>query len=277
MCMSASAAHAYIRTALRLSGGKRQDMRSIDRLTLCIPMYNEASIIADTVRTLTAALEKYRESGAYGSWELIVSDDGSTDGSADIVRSLGLDGVRVCGYEHNRGKGCAVRTAMLEASRGDCSRGHVIMFTDADLAYGTEVIDRFARAFAQHDDTDIFIGSRNLSGDGYDSYTFIRRIASKAYIRLLCIVGGFKLSDSQCGCKAFRAPTAERIFSLAGTDGFAFDFELLLLAGRLGKRIGEIPVSVINHRESKIKLSRDVIKMTHDLFKMKRRVARIKL
>ena len=252
-------------------------MRSIDRLTLCIPMYNEASIIADTVRTLTAALEKYREGGAYGSWELIVSDDGSTDGSADIVRSLGLDGVRVCGYEHNRGKGCAVRTAMLEASRGDCSQGHVIMFTDADLAYGTEVIDRFARAFAQHDDTDIFIGSRNLSGDGYESYTFIRRIASKAYIRLLCIVGGFKLSDSQCGCKAFRAPTAERIFSLAGTDGFAFDFELLLLAGRLGKRIGEIPVSVINHRESKIKLSRDVIKMTHDLFKMKRRVARIKL
>lgn len=252
-------------------------MSSIDRLTLCIPMYNEASIIADTVRTLTAALEKYREGGAYGSWELIVSDDGSTDGSADIVRSLGLDGVRVCGYEHNRGKGCAVRTAMLEASRGDCSRGHVIMFTDADLAYGTEVIDRFARAFAQHDDTDVFIGSRNLSGDGYESYTFIRRIASKAYIRLLCIVGGFKLSDSQCGCKAFRAPTAERIFSLAETDGFAFDFELLLLAGRLGKRIGEIPVSIINHRESKIKLSRDVIKMTHDLFKMKRRVAKIKL
>lgn len=275
--MSACAAHAYIRTALRQSGGKRQDMSSIDRLTLCIPMYNEASIIADTVRTLTAALEKYRESGAYGSWELIVSDDGSTDGSADIVRSLGLDGVRVCGYEHNRGKGCAVRTAMLEASRGDCSQGHVIMFTDADLAYGTEVIDRFARAFAQHDDTDIFIGSRNLSGDGYESYTFIRRIASKAYIRLLCIVGGFKLSDSQCGCKAFRAPTAERIFSLAETDGFAFDFELLLLAGRLGKRIGEIPVSIINHRESKIKLSRDVIKMTHDLFKMKRRVAKIKL
>ena len=93
--MSARAAHAYIRTALRLSGGKRQDMRSIDRLTLCIPMYNEASIIAETVRTLTAALEKYRESGAYGSWELIVSDDGSTDGSADIVRSLGFDGVRL--------------------------------------------------------------------------------------------------------------------------------------------------------------------------------------
>ena len=194
--------HAYFRTALRLRsfvalGGKRQDMNSINKLTLCIPMYNESSIIADTVKTLTAALEKYREGGAYRCWELIVSDDGSTDGSADIVRSLGQSGVRICGYEHNRGKGCAVRTAMLEASREDGSPEHVIMFTDADLAYGTEVIDRFARAFAQHKETDIFIGSRNLSGDGYESYTFIRRIASKAYIRLLCIVGGFKLSDSQ--------------------------------------------------------------------------------
>ena len=283
ICISAPAAmHAYFRTALRLRsfvalGGKRQDMNSINKLTLCIPMYNESSIIADTVKTLTAALEQYREGGAYRRWELIVSDDGSTDGSADIVRSLGQSGVRICGYEHNRGKGCAVRTAMLEASREDGSPEHVIMFTDANLAYGTEVIDRFARAFAQHRDTDIFIGSRNLSGDGYESYTFIRRIASKAYIRLLCIVGGFKLSDSQCGCKAFRAPTAEQIFSRMETDGFAFDFEALLLAGRLGSRIGEIPVSVINHRESKIRLGRDVFKMAHDLFKMKRRVSKIKL
>ena len=61
------------------------------------------------------------------------------------------------------------------------------------------------------------------------------------------------------------------------TVGFAFDFEALLLAGRLGSRIGEIPVSVINHRESKIRLGRDVFKMAHDLFKMKRRVSKIKL
>ena len=102
ICISVPAAmHAYFRTALRLRsfvalGGKRQDMNSINKLTLCIPMYNESSIIADTVKTLTAALEKYREGGAYRRWELIVSDDGSTDGSADIVRSLGQSGVRIC-------------------------------------------------------------------------------------------------------------------------------------------------------------------------------------
>ena len=76
ICISAPAAmHAYFRTALRLRsfvalGGKRQDMNSINKLTLCIPMYNESSIIADTVKTLTAALEQYREGGAYRRWEL---------------------------------------------------------------------------------------------------------------------------------------------------------------------------------------------------------------
>lgn len=247
-------------------------MGKTEKFTLCIPMYNESSIIAETAKTLAGCMKKFYDDGLFDDYEIIFSDDGSTDGSAGIVEELGLDRVRVIGYPDNRGKGCAVRTAMLEAVGEAPQTGHVIMFTDADLAYGTDVIGIFAKAFTENEDKDIFIGSRNLARNGYEGYTFIRRIASKAYIKLLCLVGGFRLSDSQCGCKAFRATSAKDIFSRCEIDGFAFDFEAILYASRLGYPIGELPVTIINHRESKIRLWRDVFKMTLDLFRMRRRV-----
>ena len=223
-------------------------------------MYNESSIIADTAKTLSAYMEK-----TFDDYEIIFSDDGSKDGSADIVKSLDLPNVRVVGYESNRGKGCAVRTAMLAAM------GDAIMFTDADLAYGTDVIKRVYDIF-ERKPTDIVIGSRNIHKDGYEGYTLLRRIASKTYIKVLCIAGGLKLSDSQTGCKAFSKKATEDIFTRCEVDGFAFDFEAILWAQKLGYKFTEMPVKVINHRESKVRIIRDTVRMLKDLRKMKKRI-----
>ena len=226
-------------------------------------MYNENGIIAETARTLSAYME-----ATFDDYEIIFSNDGSTDGCDKTVEALGLPHVRVVGYVRNRGKGCAVRTAMLAAE------GDIVMFTDADLAYGTEVIGRAYDTLAAHPDADILIGSRNLSSDGYEGYTFIRRLASKAYIKVLCLVGGFKLSDSQCGCKAFRRDAVQRIFTRCEVNGFAFDFEAILWATKLGMTFSEMPVKIINHRESKVNVLRDTVKMLRDLRRMKKRIKR---
>ena len=137
-------------------------------------MYNELSIIKDTAKTLSDYM-----AANFDDYEIIFSNDGSKDGCGKAVEEMDLPCVRVVGYEQTRGKGYAVRTAMLAAE------GDIIMFTDADLAYGTDVIKQVYDEFATHPEADMVIGSRNLHKDGYEGYTFIRKLMSKTYIKVL--------------------------------------------------------------------------------------------
>lgn len=234
------------------------------KISVIIPMYNEEKIIAETARTLSDYMSALFEPNEY---EIIFSDDGSADASRAIVDNCGLPCVRTVGYEKNCGKGRAVRNGMLAAA------GEVRIFTDADLAYGVGVIGEAYDAMCRNSDADMLIGSRNLRSDGYAEYTRLRRLMSKVYIKVLCAVGGFKLSDSQCGFKAFRAETAEAVFGECTVDGFAFDFEAILRAQKRGLKITEMPVKIINHRASAIRPVRDALKMLRDLRKIKKDIS----
>ena len=242
------------------------------KISVCIPMYNEAAIIAENAQKLWAYMEEnFVTPEGERDYEIIYSNDGSKDGCDKIVESLGLPGIKVVGYENNKGKGYAVKTAML-ASVGD-----IVMFTDADLAYGTDVITQMVDTFDANPDSQLVIGSRNLSEDGYSNSTLIRKIASKAYIKVLCIVGGFKLSDSQCGCKGFRRQAVDQIFPRLEVNGFAFDFEALLWASKFKYKITEMPVSIKVHGESKVRIVRDTLKMLRDILRMKKRINKVKI
>lgn len=242
------------------------------KISVCIPMYNEANVIDDNAKRLWAYMEEnFVNADGVRDYEIIYSNDGSKDGCDKIVEALALPGVKVVGYENNRGKGFAVKTAMLASS------GDIAMFTDADLAYGTDVIKQMVETFDANPDSNLVIGSRNLTEDGYSSYTLLRKIASKAYIKVLCIVGGFKLSDSQCGCKGFRREAVDQIFPRLEVNGFAFDFEALLWASKLKYKITEMPVSIKVHGESKVRIIRDTAKMLRDIIRMKNRINKTKI
>ena len=241
------------------------------KISVIIPMYNESSIIEDSLKQFQTYMEK-----TFEDFELIFVDDGSKDGCSEVVKAAEgkLKGVHLVRYEQNKGKGYAVRTGMLAAE------SDIAMFTDCDIAYGVDVIKNVYDFFANDNEkvkngqqrTSVVVGSRNLTKDGYEGYTFIRKLASKIYIKVLCITAGFKLSDSQCGMKGFRTEDAKKIFSECETDGFAFDFEVLLTAKSKGMKMDEIPVKIINHRESKINVVSDTFKMLGDLMRIKRRV-----
>ncbi len=231
------------------------------KLSVVIPMYNEASIVADTVRTLDAAMAEKLPADAY---ELIFVSDGSADDCAEIARSMTADhpALRVMEYQPNRGKGCAVRTGVLAA------KGEFVLFTDCDLAYGTDLILDFLARYEQGG-CDVIIGSRPMGG--YDGYPFLRKLMSKTYLKVISVAAGFKLSDSQAGIKGFSQKAAKAIFGECEENGFAFDLEALMEAERQGFAVAELPAVIVNHRESKVSPIRDAVRMLKQVRKIKKR------
>ena len=207
------------------------------------------------------------------SWEILFSNDGSKDGCAAVIAEYSEKDprVRLVGYDDNKGKGCAIRTAVLAAE------GDYILYTDCDLAYGTGIIRTISEKLAS-DGSDIVIGSRNISKDGYAGYTFLRKLASKTYIKVICLAAGFSHSDSQCGIKCFKGDAARRIFATCSINSFAFDLEALMTAEAMGYTVTEQAVSIINHREStsKVHLFKDTMKMLRDIRQIKKRLKKQK-
>ena len=237
------------------------------KISLCIPMYNEERIIEDTLDTVSS----YMKNTFIDNYEIIFISDGSKDDCAEKVKNYNDSHVRLISYEQNMGKGYAVRQGVLS------SNGDIVMFTDCDLAYGCDVIKRFYDEMTEKG-ADVAVGSRNLDKSGYEGYSFLRRLVSKAYIVFLSVIGGLKLSDSQCGCKAFSGKMGKKVFSHCEINRFAFDFEAIMIATKAKAKIIEIPVKIIqNNSNTSMNIVKDSIKMMKDILKMKKRIKKLEL
>jgi dolichyl-phosphate beta-glucosyltransferase len=234
-------------------------------LSVIIPIYNEEERIVNTASLLAHYLRK-KELG----FEVIISDDGSRDGGPQLVRDKFRDvgEVRLIREKNNQGKGAAVRRGVLAA------RGDLVIFTDADLAYPVETIDRCVEALERYD---IAVGSRNLPESSIEiTPTWLRRLTGPVFKTIVrkTVLPGF--TDTQCGFKGFRSQAAHEIFLNCTINGFAFDVEVLALAQRFGYSITEMPVSLqLDSSDSQINLVTDPLLMVGDLLRIKRRLRRL--
>jgi dolichyl-phosphate beta-glucosyltransferase len=224
-------------------------------LSVVFPCYNEAERLPATLQAYLAHLSR-----AAGEVEVLVVDDGSTDGTlaAAAAVAAGDPRLRLIRTGPNRGKGFAVRTGMLAA------RGDRVVFTDADGAYAPGEADRVAGALA---DAPVAIGIR---GPDEDSDGVARRVASRACSLAMRGLLGLPFHDTQCGLKGFRRDAAQAVFSRARLDGFAFDAEALVLAGRLGLAVAEVPVRAQRRAGSKVRVLTDGRRMLAQVWAIRR-------
>jgi len=229
--------------------------------SLVIPAYNERKRIepclrsvADWVRTLPGGWE----------WEVILVDDGSTDGTKGIARQLAAElglTLQIRRHEVNRGKGCALREGVL------ASRGNPILVSDVDLSTPLTEWVKLAERLPTHP---VAIGSRALQENLVRrKQPFYRRVLGKAgnlLVRAFAVPG---IRDTQCGFKLFRGDVGRDLFGEARVDGFAYDMEILFLARRRGIRIAEVPVLWFNSPESKVSLFRDALPTLWDLVRLR--------
>ena len=231
-------------------------------VSVVIPVYNEEKRIEETAKILDSYLKTLPD-----DYQIVFSNDGSVDSTFEKAKKLSESNshIKAIGYNENKGKGSAVRHGMLAAD------GDIILFTDCDLAYGTEVIGKALEKF-EETGADIVTGSRNLNAESYEGYTFLRKIMSKVYFKVISTAAGFKLSDSQCGFKCFRKKAAHDIFAECEIDSFAFDLEALMKAQNKGYTIAEMPVKILqnDNGESKVRVVRDTFKMLGDIRRIKK-------
>jgi dolichyl-phosphate beta-glucosyltransferase len=221
---------------------------TVPRLSVVVPAYNEA-------RRLPPTLARIRAWAASRDFpvEIVVVDDGSADGTADVARAelAGTDH-RVLVHPENRGKGAGLRTGMTAAA------GEFVLFTDADLSTPIEEADLFLAEHARG--TPVVIGTRK-TGDARVSVrqSLVRERMGKVYTWLSNVLVCPGVTDFTCGFKSFRRDAARAIFSRLVEDGWSYDSEVLFLARRLGFEVREVPVRWANDPSTRVRLLRDAV------------------
>ena len=204
---------------------------------MVLPAFNVEAHLAETVRDLAGRLKEMA-----GSWEFVVVDDGSSDGTRQVAATL-LEEYpgTLLSSSTNSGKGHAVRRGALAA------RGDEILIIDADSSYGSDHLPGFLEALRSG--WDVAIGNRRDPASRYQlhasafRYLYSRHLIGVGFNWAARRVAGIPYFDTQCGFKAFKQGPATDIFERVRSRGYLYDVEALRIAHILGYRVQSLPVT----------------------------------
>ena len=226
------------------------------KLSLIIPAYNEEKLIRANLSKILSFLDKKPY-----SWEVVVVDDGSSDSTSKIIKSLKNSSIRLISLAENKGKGAALKAGFM-AARGDFQ-----IFSDADLSVGVEMVDSFLQDLNRFD---VVIASRRVGGSEIKVHQpILREYMGRFFTLLTKLFTGSKIADFTCGFKGFTKIAAQNIFTKSLISRWAYDAEIIFLAEKLGYKIRQFPVSWTNRKESRVRLNRVIFESLSDLIKIR--------
>jgi glycosyltransferase involved in cell wall biosynthesis len=195
-------------------------------LSVVIPCFNEAQTIEQVVRAVLAA--------PVADKEVIVVDDGSTDGTPEVLRSAIEPLVdRVLYHERNRGKGSALRTGFAAAT------GEIVLVQDADLEYDPQEYPRLIEPILAGK-ADVVYGSRFAGGESHRALYFWHSVGNRVLTLLSNALTNLNLTDMETGYKVFRAEVIRGI--TIEENRFGFEPEVTAKVARMGCRIYEVGI-----------------------------------
>jgi glycosyltransferase involved in cell wall biosynthesis len=229
---------------------------SIVEVSIVLPAYNEANRIEETVERTAAALSKISS-----SFEIIIAEDGSKDGTYRISESLArkYDFVKHLHSDERQGRGRALNRAFRS------SRGEILGYIDVDLATDMEHLIELIQSIREG--YDFATGSRMLPQSNVKR-PFKRGFASKGFNFLTRLMLGSKLYDHQCGFKSFRREALFVLMDKVKDTHWFWDTELFVRAQRAGYRIKEFPVEWKQGGTTKVNLVKDVFGMGSQIFRL---------
>jgi dolichyl-phosphate beta-glucosyltransferase len=240
--------------------------RAAPTFSLVLPTYNAAAFLGETWRKVA----RFLDDGA-GAWEVLFVCDGCSDDSLARLRALvpaADDRVRILSYAPNRGKGYAVRHGLLQA------RGQYRLFTDVDLAYSFDDVNRVAERL--HGGAEVAIASRLhpesrlVLPTRLQGYAYRRHLQSLVFSTLVRCLLPLTQRDTQAGLKGLSAAAAERVLPRLRCDGFGFDCELLVACLCLGLPVAEVPVTLCFENSASTTGLRAMSRMVRELWSIRR-------
>lgn len=231
----------------------------VPQLSVVVPAFNEAARLGPTLDRL-AAFARELPGGA----EVVVVDDGSTDGTSDIAALRDLQGapwLRWIRLPANRGKGAALRAGVL------ASCGAEVLLCDADLS---TPIEEYARLRPHLAEAALVLGSRGLVESRIERrQPRYRELMGRMFNLVVRAVAVGGIRDTQCGFKLLRGEVARQLFGRLRVDRFAYDVELIWLARRRGFAVAEVGVTWIDSPASSVHALRDSARMLADILRIR--------